>query len=120
MLEITVRTRISWCVRFIVSLIREWERSGPGAGGSGEEALWVISDRLGLWGRRKIGKLDASAASFTEVFPAWQLSQLWERESWEQRGKRGQELEMLNLGFAQFEERTFHKKRPICSNELVP
>ena len=65
-------------------------------------------------GERKIGKTDASAVRFTGVFPAWQLSRLWKRESWEQgRGKRGQELQMLNLGFAQFEERAFHKWQTI-------
>ena len=37
LLEITVCTRISWCVRFIVSLIREWDRSEKGGVGVGSQ-----------------------------------------------------------------------------------
>lgn len=92
LLEITVCTRISWCVHFVVSLIREWDRSGQGGVGGGQprEELWVVSNRLSWWGRRReIGKPDASAAWFTGVSPARQFSRLWERESWEHGEEKG-------------------------------
>jgi hypothetical protein len=68
------------------------EKCGAAPGRVGSR-LWVIcsnSQTPFVWEEE-----DGDAG--TVVFPALQLSKLWERE----RGKRGHELQMPNLGFAQ-------------------
>ena len=132
LLEITVCTRISWCVHFVVSLIREWDRSGQGGIGGGQprEELWVVSNRLSWWGRRReIGKPDASAAWFTGVSPARQFSRLWERESWEHGEEKGvRNFECLIWPLCSLKRGHFKNgksfqslgKEAVPYNELVP
>lgn len=62
--------------------------SGGGSGAKGF-GLFVLTVSPCLVGRRKTGEPDASAAQFTGGFPAWQLSKLRERESWDHKEEKG-------------------------------